>query len=50
MVGLNSTLGMKAAGAAAKIARDHLGWSEGRVQQELAGYQNAISRFLLSDE
>jgi glycerol-3-phosphate dehydrogenase len=45
MVGLNSTLGMKAVKAAANIALEHLGWQESRVQQELAGYQNAIGRF-----
>lgn len=44
MVGLNSTLGMKAVGAAAKIARDHLAWPESRVEQEIAEYHNAISR------
>jgi glycerol-3-phosphate dehydrogenase len=50
MVGLNSTLGMKAVEAAARIGREHLGWPEDRVEQELAGYQKVISRFRLSDE
>lgn len=45
MVGLNSTLGMKSVEAAAKIAREHLGWQESRVQQELTGYRDAITRF-----
>jgi glycerol-3-phosphate dehydrogenase len=49
MVGFNSTLGMKAAEAAASVARKHLGWSETRVEQELARYQNAISRLRVSD-
>lgn len=48
MVGLNSTLGMNAVEAAARVARDHLGWPDERVVQELAGYQKAISRFRLS--
>ena len=45
MVGLNSTLGLNAVEAAAGIARQYLGWSVERVEEELAAYQNNIARF-----
>ena len=44
MVGLNSTCGLEAVEAAARIAQKHLGWSETRVVQETAAYRNEISR------
>jgi glycerol-3-phosphate dehydrogenase len=44
MVGLNSTCGLAAAPAAAKIAQKHLGWSESRVDQETAAYRQEVSR------
>jgi glycerol-3-phosphate dehydrogenase len=48
MVGLNSTCGLTAVEAAGEIARKYLGWSEGRVTEEIAAYRNEIkSRFLL---
>lgn len=45
MVGLNSTLGVGADEAAARIAQKHLGWSETRAQQELAAYRDYVKRF-----
>jgi glycerol-3-phosphate dehydrogenase len=44
MVGLNSTCGLDAAQPAAKIAQQHLGWSDTRVDQEIDAYRNEISR------
>lgn len=44
MVGLNSTCGLDAARAAAKIAQRHLGWSDTRVDQEVDAYRNEINR------
>ena len=38
MVGLNSTRGLAAVDAAARIAQRSLGWSEGRMKQEIAAY------------
>jgi glycerol-3-phosphate dehydrogenase len=50
MVGLNSTCGLTAVAAAGEIARIYLGWSEGRVAEEIAAYRNEIkTRFLLPD-
>ena len=45
MVGLNSTCGLNAVEAAARIAQKHLGWSEDRVKQEIDAYQKEIERF-----
>jgi glycerol-3-phosphate dehydrogenase len=44
MVGLNSTCGLDAVEAAAKIAQTHLGWSEVRAAQEIEAYRIEISR------
>jgi len=44
MVGLNSSCGLKAVEAAAKIAQTHLLWSEDRAAQEIDGYRKEISR------
>jgi len=44
MVGLNSTCGLDAVEAAADIARQYLGWPEGRVEQETGAYRKEISR------
>ena len=44
MVGLNSTCGLDAVEAAARIAQKHLGWPEGRPAQEIARYRGEISR------
>ncbi len=44
MVGLNSTNGLNALEAAAKIAQKHLGWSETRVDHEAAAYRNETNR------
>ena len=51
MVGLNSTRGLTAVATAGAIARKYLGWSEGRVEQEIGAYRNEVSRgFLMSDK
>lgn len=47
MVGLNSSVGIGADENAAAIAREHLGWSESRVQKEVAGYRTYVKRFKL---
>ena len=44
MVGLNSTCGLEAVEAAARIARKYLGWSERRVEVEIAAYRKDVSR------
>jgi glycerol-3-phosphate dehydrogenase len=44
MVGLNSTCGLDALEAAARIAGKHPGWSEDRMAQEIARYRMEISR------
>jgi glycerol-3-phosphate dehydrogenase len=45
MVGLNSCLGIGADETAAEIAKRHLGWSETRVQEEVAAYRSYVKRF-----
>ncbi len=45
MVGLNSSVGIGADETAAAIAREYLGWSETRVQEELAAYRRYVKRF-----
>ncbi|MGI8896809.1 MAG: glycerol-3-phosphate dehydrogenase [Pyrinomonadaceae bacterium] len=45
MVGLNSSVGVGADERAAAIAREYLGWSETRVQEELAAYRSYVKRF-----
>jgi glycerol-3-phosphate dehydrogenase len=45
MVGLNSSLGIGADERAAAIAGEYLGWSERRVEEEVAGYRRYIERF-----
>jgi hypothetical protein len=45
MVGLNSSVGIGADEKAAAIARKYLGWSETRVQKEVAAYRTYIKRF-----
>jgi glycerol-3-phosphate dehydrogenase len=44
MVGLNSSLGLRAVEAAGAIARKHLGWSELRVEQEIVAYRKEVHR------
>jgi glycerol-3-phosphate dehydrogenase len=44
MVGLNSTCGLDAVEAAARVAQKYLGWSASRVDKETAAYRNEISR------
>ncbi len=45
MVGLNSTMGIGADIAAAKIAQEYLGWSEDRARSEVESYRNYVERF-----
>jgi glycerol-3-phosphate dehydrogenase len=45
MVGLNSTCGFNAVEAAARIAGEHLGWSESRMLQEVANHRDYVARF-----
>ena len=44
MVGLNSSCGLDAVDAAARIAQKHLGWSDRRVAEQTAAYRKEISR------
>jgi glycerol-3-phosphate dehydrogenase len=45
MVGLNSSRGLAAVEAAGAIAREYLGWSEQRVEQEIVAYRKEVVRF-----
>jgi glycerol-3-phosphate dehydrogenase len=45
MVGLNSTLGIGADERAAAMARKYLGWSDTRVEEEIAAYREYVKRF-----
>jgi glycerol-3-phosphate dehydrogenase len=45
MVGLNGQLGRDALGAAARVARRFLGWSEGRAASEVESYKKYVERF-----
>jgi glycerol-3-phosphate dehydrogenase len=45
MVGLNSKLGVGADEAAAKVAQEHLGWSEERARNEIRVHRSYIKRF-----
>jgi glycerol-3-phosphate dehydrogenase len=45
MVGLNSSLGLRAVETAGAIARKHRGWSERRVEQEIVAYRKEVLRF-----
>ncbi|MEP6741975.1 MAG: glycerol-3-phosphate dehydrogenase [bacterium] len=49
MVGLNSANGLNAVSAAARIARKHLGWSDGLLDEQLADYRNQVAQFRLTD-
>ena len=44
MVGLNSTCGLEAVEAAARIAERYLGWTHDRAAQEIETYREEISR------
>ena len=46
MVGLNSTRGLNAVGPAARIAQQHLGWSEERVEREVNEYRRYVEEKL----
>ncbi len=45
MAGFSSSVGIGEAEAAARIAQEHLGWSEDRAQREVESYRRYISRF-----
>ena len=45
MVGLNSHAGLNAVDAAAKIAHNYLGWSDEKVENEIANYRTSVDRF-----
>lgn len=45
MVGFNSTCGLNAVDAAAKIAERHLGWTSERAAGEVAAYRKYVERF-----
>lgn len=45
MVGLNSSLGVGADEAAARIAQRYLGWSEDKAQTEVENYRAYVERF-----
>ena len=48
MVGLNSFAGLNAVEGAARIACEHLGWSEARVAEEVATYREFVTRYVLA--
>ncbi len=45
MVGLNSTCGLKAIESAAKVAQEHLGWSQTKARLEVDAYRKYVERF-----
>jgi len=45
MVGLSANLGMDADEQAASVAREHLGWSQERAEQEVSAYREHMRRF-----
>ncbi len=45
MVGLNSSAGLDAVESAARIAEEHLGWSEVRMAHEIETYREYVRRF-----
>jgi len=45
MVGLNSTAGLEAVENAAQLARQFLGWTESRAEQETEAYREYVRRF-----
>jgi len=49
MVGLNSTCGLDAVVAAARIAQKYLGWSTSQAEQEVSAYRNHVERRRLTD-
>ncbi len=49
MVGLNSSNGLNAVTAAAKIGQQHLGWTDERRAREVLAYRNEISRKFRED-
>ena len=46
MVGLNSRCGLNAVESAAYVGRQHLGWSDERVEREIIEYRKEVSRCL----
>lgn len=47
MVGFNSTCGLNAVKAAATVAQKYLGWSKGRVADDVSSYRKYVERFLI---
>jgi len=47
MVGLNSYAGVNGLESAARIAAEHLGWSQARISQEVVAYYGYVDRFLV---
>lgn len=45
MVGLNRKAGVGSDVAAARVAQEHLGWSEARAAREVAAYREYLTRF-----
>ncbi|MGH9969417.1 MAG: glycerol-3-phosphate dehydrogenase [Pyrinomonadaceae bacterium] len=45
MVGLNTSMGIGADEAAAKVAQKYLGWSEDKAQNEVENYRSYVERF-----
>ena len=50
MVGLNSSCGLGAVEAAARVAQKHLGWPDSRTTQEVAAYRSYVKRMILKTE
>ena len=50
MIGLNSSRGLAALEAVGAIARRYLGWTERRVEDEIAAYRMEVRRFLRQGE
>jgi glycerol-3-phosphate dehydrogenase len=48
MVGFNSTCGLNAVEAAARVAQKYLGWSKDRVAEEVSSYRKYVERFRLN--
>jgi glycerol-3-phosphate dehydrogenase len=44
MVGLNSTCGIDALEKAARVAQNHLGWSDERVAEETKAYRREVDK------
>jgi glycerol-3-phosphate dehydrogenase len=45
LVGMNATVGLDAVEAAARLAKNYLGWDDDRAAREIADYRNYVQRF-----